>query len=112
MFKPLINTNYPIANYNLTLRDFAPEDYISEFLFLQQTSNRYLKESHDMITDLRAKNEDLRLVQTELDLIARFPKENPNPIVRIDFDYRISFSNNAAKTNFLTDFNHCFDKTI
>lgn len=104
MYKPLINSNYPISNYGLTLTDFPPEDYISEFLFLQQTSNRYLKESHDMITDLRAKNEELRTIQYDLDLVARFPKENPNPIIRIDYDYRVSFSNNAAGVNFISDF--------
>ena len=111
MFKPLLNTNFPISNYGLTLSDFAPEDYISEFLFLQQTSNRYLKESHDMITDLRAKNQELRNAQTELDLIARFPKENPNPIVRLDYQYRVSFSNNAASFSFLSDFNF-IDETL
>jgi PAS domain S-box-containing protein len=112
MFKPLVNINFPIANYNLTLRDFPPEDYISEFLFLQQTSNRYLKESHDMISDLRQKNKDLRNAQTELDLIARFPKENPNPIVRIDYNYHVSFSNNAASHHFLADFDFVDGKLL
>lgn len=101
---PIINAKYHIRSYNLTLNDFVLHDYVSEYIFLQQTTDRSLKESKAVLDSIRAKNEELKIAQREIDLIARFPKENPNPIIRLNSDFEISYYNTISEQNFLTDF--------
>ncbi len=101
---PVINTKYPIRNYNLTLNDFALHDYVSEYVFLQQTTDRSLKESKTVLDSIREKNEELKKIQENLDLIARFPEENPNPIIRLDYNFSLTYKNPVSEINFLTDF--------
>ena len=101
---PVINSKYSIRNYNLTLNDFSFHDYITEYLFLQQTTDRSLKESRVVLNSIREKNEELKKAQFNLDLIARFPQENPNPIVRLDYDLKLGYKNPVSEINFLHDF--------
>jgi PAS domain S-box-containing protein len=101
---PVINSKYHIRNYNLTLNDFVLHDYVSEYIFLQQTTDRSLKESKLVVDGIREKNEELKTAQKNLDLIARFPQENPNPIVRLNHNLEISYNNPVSEINFLDDF--------
>jgi PAS domain S-box-containing protein len=101
---PVINSKYHIRNYNLTLNDFVLHDYVSEYIFLQQTTDRSLKESKSVLDSIREKNEELKKTQEELDLIARFPAENPNPIIRLDYNFSLTYNNPISEINFLTDF--------
>ena len=103
---PVINRSYPIKNYGiLTLSDFAPHDYISEYLFMMQTNDRAMQESANAISTLNLTNQKLRDAQGELSTIARLPSESPNIIIRINYDLSISYINNAAFKNFIKDFN-------
>jgi PAS domain S-box-containing protein len=101
---PVINSKYHIRSYNLTLNDFVLHDYVSEYIFLQQTTERSLKESKSVVDGIRVKNEELKTAQQNLDLIARFPKENPNPIIRLDYNFNITYNNPISEVNFLSDF--------
>ena len=101
---PVINAKYHIRNYNLTLNDFVVHDYVSEYIFLQQTTDRSLKESKTVLDSIREKNEELKKVQENLDLIARFPAENPNPIIRLDHNFSLTYNNPISEINFLADF--------
>lgn len=49
---PVINAQFSLKDYNLTLNDFAPHDYIAEYLFLQQTTQRSLKDSQNLTSKL------------------------------------------------------------
>jgi PAS domain S-box-containing protein len=100
---PVINTNYSIRNYQLTLTDFVLHDYVSEYIFLQQTTDRSLKESKAVLDSIRNKNEELKKAQENLDLIARFPEENPNPIVRLNNDFSLTYNNPISNNYFLGD---------
>jgi PAS domain S-box-containing protein len=101
---PLINATFSLKNYQLTLNDFSKHDYIAEFMFLQQSSERSLEDAQKLIKDVLEKNKKLEIVQNEIDLLARFPAENPNPIVRLNNDLTLSYINEAAKKYFQEDF--------
>ncbi len=101
---PVINAKFHIRNYNLTLNDFVLHDYVSEYLFLQQTTDRSLKESKSVLDSIRKKNDELKEAHEKLDLIARFPAENPNPIIRLDYNFSLTYKNSVSEINFLSDF--------
>ena len=101
---PVVNSNFHLSKYNLTLNDFAKHDYIAEYLFLQQTTDRSLADAKSLLLRSQARNLELEQAQKEIDVLARFPAENPNPIVRLTFDLKVSYNNRASEKTFLTDF--------
>jgi PAS domain S-box-containing protein len=101
---PVVNSNFHLSKYNLTLNDFAKHDYIAEYLFLQQTTDRSLADAKSLLLKSQARNKQLEQAQKEIDVLARFPAENPNPIVRLTFDLKVSYNNRASEKTFLTDF--------
>jgi PAS domain S-box-containing protein len=101
---PVLNANFSLSRYNLTLNDFAKHDYIAEYLFLQQTTDKSLADSRNLLMKTQARNQELIEAQTKIDILARFPAENPNPIVRLDLDLKVSYKNRASEKTFLGDF--------
>jgi len=112
---PVINTEYPIANYNLTIKDFPQHDYIAEYIFLQQAASRGLEDSKRLNSLLMQRNDELKISQNALiksnavlerrvedrtkkirDL-ARYPEENPYPIIELDYQQeKVTYMNPAA----------------
>jgi signal transduction histidine kinase len=112
---PVINAEYPIANYNLTIKDFPQHDYIAEYIFLQQAATRGLEDSKRLNNLLTQRNDELRISQSALiksnavlerrvedrtkkirDL-ARYPEENPYPIIELDYQQEVvTYLNPAA----------------
>jgi hypothetical protein len=116
---PVINSNHALVDYGLTSTDFSPQDYITDFVFLQTTTLRTLE-------DTLAQNESIRFRMSELESSAQdlqrlklllekkieerndrvkrlsnFPEQNPNPVFEIDFKKQfLCFSNRAAKEAF------------
>jgi PAS domain S-box-containing protein len=101
---PVINSEYTLKDYNLTLNDFAPHDYIAEYLFLQQSTQRSLKDTQSLTTKLIDRNKELEKAQLNINALSRFPDENPNPVLRFDFDYHLVYSNESSRKFFLNDF--------
>jgi PAS domain S-box-containing protein len=101
---PVVNSNFHLSKYNLTLNDFAKHDYIAEYLFLQQTTDRSLADAKSLLLKSQARNKQLEQAQKEIDVLARFPAENPNPIVRLTLDLKVSYNNRASEKTFLADF--------
>lgn len=101
---PVVNSNFPLNHYHLTLNDFSKHDYIAEFLFLQQTTERSLLDSKNLLLRAQEKNAALQRANEQVDLLARFPAENPNPIIRLNSDLSLSYINEAAKNSFQEDF--------
>lgn len=101
---PVVNAEFPLTNYGLTLKDFAHHDYIIEYLFLQQSTDMTLKDSKNILEHMAKKNEELTHTYREMEILARFPGENPNPIIRLDYDLNAMFWNNSAEKTFLADF--------
>ncbi|MFM7668496.1 MAG: PAS domain S-box protein [Bacteroidota bacterium] len=101
---PVVNANFHLSTYNLTLNDFAKHDYIAEYLFLQQTTDRSLVDAKNLLSKTQQRNKELEEAQTKIDILARFPGENPNPIVRLDLDLKVSYKNRASEKTFMSDF--------
>jgi len=101
---PVVNSLYPLSNYHLTINDFSKHDYIAEFIFLQQTTDRSLADAKALLFKAQKKNNELKQAQVEVDILARFPSENPNPIVRLNYDLSLSYFNDAASKKFVKDF--------
>jgi PAS domain S-box-containing protein len=101
---PVVNANFHLSKYNLTLNDFAKHDYIAEYLFLQQTTDRSLADSKNLLLKAQERNKELEEAQNRIDILARFPAENPNPIVRLNLDLKVSYNNKASEKTFLSDF--------
>ncbi|MCE2681833.1 MAG: PAS domain S-box protein [Cryomorphaceae bacterium] len=108
---PLINMKFPLDSYHLSLNDFAQHDYIAEFLFLQNTSERSLNESRELMNKMVEKNKILEAAKKDIDILSRFPLENPHPVLRLTINGDVLFCNEAAKRFFLDDFS-VIDKHI
>jgi PAS domain S-box-containing protein len=102
---PVINAQFALRDYNLTLNDFPQHDYIAEYLFLQQTTSRSLEDSKNLMQKLIERNKLLEVAQKDIDTLSKFPQENPNAVLRFDYDHKLIFYNAAATTHFLADFN-------
>ncbi|MFN5148552.1 MAG: ATP-binding protein [Flavobacteriia bacterium] len=53
---------------------------------------------------LKSEKERLEKLSVDLEELARFPDENPNPILRIDHDLTLLYCNEAALATFIKDF--------
>jgi signal transduction histidine kinase len=113
----VINTDFPIAQYRINLNDFPKQDYISEYLFLQQAATRGLEDSRKLNESLRVKNTELEKAKQDLISVnslleekinertkkiknlALFPEQNPNPVYEIDIiNKSVSYKNPASRT--------------
>jgi len=101
---PVINTKYSLSNYKLRLDDFSKHDYIAEFMFLQQTSEKSLSEAREISKNLVKKNVQIKQAQKEIEALSKFPSENPNPILRFNYELELIYSNSASEKNFISDF--------
>jgi PAS domain S-box-containing protein len=97
---PIINSEFKLTDYGLRINDFAQHDYIAEYLFLQQTTDRSLKDSRQLTEKLVKRNEELTQMQRDILSLSRFPDENPNPVLRLTLDFSIAYCNAAAKATF------------
>lgn len=112
----VINSKYLISDYNLKITDFPKQDYIAEFLFLQQAATRGLQDSKKLNDILANKNKELEISKNALinsnaalehqvnertkkiKNLALFPEQNPNPVFELDYEKReISYLNPVAK---------------
>ena len=93
LIAPVVNSIYHLINYNLDVNDFHPHEYIAEYTFLQNTTTRSLEESRKLSDKIKSRNK-------EIESIARFPDENPNPIFRFSTDKKLMYWNNVAKIHF------------
>jgi hypothetical protein len=116
---PVLNSNHALVDYNLTSTDFAPQDYVTDFVFLQTTTLRTLEDTlaqNDVmrfrIEELETSLQDLQRFKLLLEKkieernervkhFSNFPEQNPNPVFEIDFKRQfVCFSNAAAKSAF------------
>jgi hypothetical protein len=115
----VLNSNHALADYNLTSTDFAPQDYITDYVFLQATTMKSLEETVRQNEEIIFKNREMELVIADLvrskqlmerkidernervKRLSNFPEQNPNPVFEIDFKKQfLCFSNQAAKQAF------------
>jgi len=128
---PVINTQLPIANYNVNINNFPKQDYIAEYLFLQQAATKGLEDSKKLNDLLQQKNKDLELSKNillntnsileervyertkEIKHLALFPEQNPNPVFEVDYGKKqISYINPAAKEKIDNKFTCCYNDLL
>jgi signal transduction histidine kinase len=112
---PVINTQLPIGNYNIGINHFPKQDYIAEYLFLQQAATKGLADSGKLNELLQIKNKELEmsknlLIKTnslleekvnertkEVKNLALFPLQNPNPVFEVSYlNKEITYINPAG----------------
>ncbi|WP_298147707.1 PAS domain S-box protein [Flavobacterium sp.] len=101
---PWFNSMNEAVEKNLTINDFAIHDPLLDLLHVlknQEISANELKETLETIN--KQKNE-LKRANKEIHDIALFPTQNPDPLIRIDFDGNLLKRNPAAEL--LTHFNY------
>ena len=100
---PVINAQTGINDFGITLKDIPKHDYLSEYLFLQQTTSRSLLDAQNLTEKIRQRNRELQEAQEEIKSISLFPSENPNPIVRFNYKLQLLYQNDSARM-FMEDF--------
>jgi len=100
---PVINSQTGTNDFGITLKDIPKHDYLTEYLFLQQTTTRSLMDAQVLTERIRQRNRELQDAQNEIKSISLFPAENPNPILRFNYDLRLLYKNESANT-FINDF--------
>jgi len=84
-----------IANQGLKqLRQLEIEKELEAARDKLQFQNEELTASEE---ELRAQNEELLLFREQIETLARFPGEDPNPVLRVAADGRLLYSNEAAR---------------
>ena len=63
---PIINSNYIIKDYNLTINDFPIHDTMYEFVFAQSANQAALRDVTNLYEKVEHKNEQLSLKNSEL----------------------------------------------
>jgi len=126
---PIINSVYSITNYNVNISSFPKQDYIAEFLFLQQAATKGLEDSQKLLNNLKEKNKLLEFSKSSLIKVnstleekvnertkkiknlALFPEQNPNPIFELDYEKKvINYANPASKSTFYDNQDFSFEQ--
>ncbi len=77
--------------HHLILADFAVHDPVIDLL-------KVLKIKQIAVEDLKKQSEDLMVKNRKIADLARFPAENPNPIIRISLSGTILYANQASES--------------
>lgn len=93
---PVINSQIGIEDFKITLNDIPRHDYLSEYLFLQQTTQRSLNDARTITEKLRSRNLELMEAQKQIIGLSLFPSENPNPILRLDMSFKLLYHNGSS----------------
>ncbi|MFM7328376.1 MAG: ATP-binding protein [Bacteroidota bacterium] len=100
---PVINSQSGISDYGITLKDIPRHDYLSEYLFLQQTTSRSLRDAQALMEKIKQRSRDLEAAQKEIYSISLFPSENPSAILRFNEALELLYKN-PSSLGFMKDF--------
>ena len=101
---PVINQNYKMESYNLDLNDFPIQDYISEYLMLQNVSINSIKDAKMMMALISKKNTELNDQLNKITNFSRFTQASPSILFVFDLKSEILFSNTKGES-FITSHN-------
>jgi PAS domain S-box-containing protein len=93
---PWITDSHDLGFHNLLISDFALHDTITDNLQLLK-SKQIVNEDMKKIADemIIQRNELIKKNET-IEELARFPDQNPQPILRIDFDGKVLYTNDPG----------------
>jgi len=90
----LIRDPKELNDYNLSLTDFSLNDPVRDYLELLQEKNDHAENIKDLIKNLKKQKEELNQKKHTIEFLARFPEENPNPVLQFDFSLKLTYNNN------------------
>ena len=67
--KPVINNNFSLTDYNLTINDFASKDNVVEQLFLIQATKKSLSDATTLNQEITAKNRALSQINERYEMV-------------------------------------------
>ena len=104
---PWFNSMHEVVDKKLTLNDFALHDPQIDLLHVLNNQENNSKELKELLTTINNQKNKLKQANKEIHDIALFPMQNPDPLIRIDFEGNLLKRNPAAEK--LSCFTH-FDK--
>ena len=102
VFIPIFNDLNSLTNSGINLADIPDHSLISEYIFLVQNHNAEKEKNFSLLEDVKQKNNKLNQHIEELKKMARFPDENPNPVVRISDEGIVEFANESSEKQLLS----------
>jgi PAS domain S-box-containing protein len=93
---PWFNSIDAVIEKKLTLNDFAIHDPLIDLLHVMNNLKNASNELKELLTTVNNQKNELKKANKEIHDIALFPTQNPDPLLRIDFDGNLLKTNPAA----------------
>ncbi|TDE03607.1 PAS domain S-box protein [Flavobacterium hiemivividum] len=94
---PWFQSMKEVVEKKLTLHDFALHDPLLDLLHVLNNQENTSKELKELLTTINNQKNKLKLANKEIHDIALFPMQNPDPLIRLDFDGNLLKRNPAAE---------------
>ncbi|WP_298155938.1 PAS domain S-box protein [Flavobacterium sp.] len=101
---PWFNSMNEVAERNLTINDFSISDPLLDLLHVLKNLEISAQELKETLITINNQRNELKKANKEIHDIALFPTQNPDPLIRIDFDGNLLKRNPAADV--LLEFTH------
>ncbi len=93
---PWFNSVEQVAASNLTIKDFAYHDPLIDLLHVLKAQDITNEDLKKMVQSFNKQREDLKKANKEIHDIALFHSQNPDPLVRINFEGDVLLNNPSA----------------
>jgi PAS domain S-box-containing protein len=93
---PWIVDTIDFEKNNLLIRDFAINDPVTDMVQLLKVRQLAFEDIQNLVTDLKSERDKLVIKNKEIEDLAKFPAENPNPIFRISLSGVLRYANQTA----------------
>lgn len=100
---PWFNSIEEVIDNGLTLHDFANHDPMTDLLHLMKTQEITNDDLKHLLTTVSKQKDELKAANKAIHDIALFPTQNPDPLIRINYEGEVIQNNPAAaKLDFLS----------
>ncbi len=102
---PWFDSMQEVAENRLTIQDFAHHDSMLDLLHVLKNQEISNDELRQLLTTVRQQRNELKAAAEEINKIALFPMQNPDPLIRLDAAGNILSLNPVAQNlhNFILD---------
>ncbi|WP_445453754.1 PAS domain S-box protein [Flavobacterium sp. 25HG05S-40] len=94
---PWFNSMNEVVDKNLTINDFAIHDPLLDLLHVLKNQEISAQELKETLITINKQRNDLKKANKEIHDIALFPTQNPDPLIRLDFEGNLLKRNPAAE---------------
>lgn len=94
---PWFNSMHEVVEKKLTLHDFALHDPLLDLLHVLNNQENTSAELKELLTTINNQKNKLKQANKEIHNIALFHIQNPDPLIRIDFEGNLLIRNPAAE---------------